>query len=188
MWSTEGWSSAHLWCRNCCPASCKGALAQFLSHSVLWGDLHVPSNEPSGHMWVSHGDWPLTQQPQLKSCSDPPPRNKALFSLLLVMPPMLEDNREHEQQKTTGTNSLETVGCVRSTWASGTPLLPSWTQESWKTRGRAVQKYPHLQYVGIPLPQPQRKLCRDLPYWPSACSTRGFPTSAASSSSTQQVC
>ena len=152
MWSTQGLSSAHLQCRNCCLAFCKDALAHFLSQSGLWGDLGVQSYEPSGHICVARGDCPLTQQPQLESCSDPPPRNKALFSLFLVMSPMLEDNREHEQQKTTGTISLETVGCVHSTLASGTPLLYSWTQESWKTCGRAIQKYLHLQYLRIPLP------------------------------------
>lgn len=157
MWSNQGWS-AHLQCRNCYLSFCKDAFVHFLSQSALWGHLCDPANKPSGDLCVSRGDCRLTRQPQLESCSDPPLRNQALFSLLLVMSPMLEDNGECEQQKTTGTISLEAVGCVHSTWASGTSPLSSWSQKSWKMPVGAIQKYPHLQYLKIPLPQPRRKL------------------------------
>ena len=168
MLSTQGWSSAHLRCRNCCLTSCKGVLTHFLSQSGLCPLQWTLRTH------LSCADFPLTQQPQQESCSDTTPRNKTPFSLLLVMSPMLEDNRECEQQKAMGAISLEAVGCVPCTWASGTPPLSSCTQERWQMCGTAIQKCLHLQCSRIPLPQPQGKLCRELPYLPSACSTWSF--------------
>lgn len=52
-------------------------LVQVLFLNGLWGDLCLPSSEPS--VCQMEIRFLPTQQPQLGPCSDPPPVNKALF-------------------------------------------------------------------------------------------------------------